>query len=254
MSIERTSIVEKLSTDRRIEILVADPDPAVGAMVRDILQNHSESWQVETATDGREALDAVSNRSFDVAILNTALPNLNRTEVLGAARRRHIPTKVVFLAEDDKLELAVRAVKQGAQAILGKPIDAGGLVSAVLDLIGNLYSPPQALASRLDAYLKEHVSNPSLSRGDLCRHFRISPGYVTRLFREFFKTTFRRRRAYHRVERAKKLMSSGRVPLYAIAAQCGFKTQSRFTETFRRLEGIPPRTYQETMASDWRNG
>ena len=254
MSIERTSIVEKLSTDRRIEILVADPDPAVGAMVRDILQSHSESWQVETATDGREALDAVSNRSFDVAILNTALPNLNRTEVLGAARRRHIPTKVVFLAENDNLQLAVRAVKEGAQAILGKPIDAGDLVSAVRDSIRNRYSPPQALAGRLDAYLKEHVSNPSLSRGDLCRHFRISPGYVTRLFREFFKTTFRRRRAYHRVEKAKKLMRSGHEPLYAIAAQCGFKTQSRLTEAFRLLEGIPPRTYQETMASDYRNG
>ena len=117
MSIKRTSIVEKLSADRRIEILVADPDPAVGAMVRDNLQSHSESWQVESATDGREALDAVSNRSFDVAILNTDLPNLNRTKVLRAVRRRHIPTRVVFLAENDNRKLAVRAVKEGAQTI-----------------------------------------------------------------------------------------------------------------------------------------
>ena len=254
MSIELTSNVDELSAGRRVEILVSDPDPAVCAMVRDILQNHCESWKVETATDGRESLDAVCDGSFDVAILNTALPNLNRTEVLGSVRRRHISTNVVFLVENDNLKLAVRAVKEDAQAILVKPIDAHDLVSAVRDLIRNRYSPPQALASRLDAYLKEHVSNPSLSRDHLCRHFRISSGYVTRLFREFFKTTFRRRRAYHRVEKAKKLMRSGRVPLYAIAAQCGFKTQSRLTEAFRLLEGIPPRTYQETMASDCRNG
>ena len=240
--------------DRCVRILVSDRDPAVRGMVRYILEKYSVTWQVETATDGRETLDAVCDGSFDVAFLNAAPPNLNGTEIFRSARRRHIPTDVVILTENDNLKLAVRAVKEGVQDVLGKPIDADDLISVVLDSIGRRHLPPRTLARRLDAYLKDHVSDPSLSRADLCRHFRISPGYVSRLFRGFYRTTYQRRRTFFRVEKAKKLMKSGRLPLYAVAAKCGFRTQSRLTEAFRMQEGIPPKTYQKAMASNDRNG
>lgn len=241
---------DHLSQEDCVRILVSDQDPAVRGMVRYILEKHSGTWQVETAASGREALNAVCDGSFDVAIMDASLSDLNGTEVFRSVRRRHIPTNVVVLTETDNLKLAVQAMKEGVQDILGKPIDADDLVSAVRDSIGHRLLPPQSLASRMDAFVKEHASDPSLSRGDLCERFRISPSHVSKLFRDFYETTFRRRRAYFRVEKAKKLIESGRVPLNTVAVKCGFKTQSRLTEAFNRQEGIPPKTYQKTLASN----
>ncbi len=86
------------------------------------------------------------------------------------------------------------------------------------------------------------------------RHFRISPGHVSRLFRVFFGTTFQERGTSFRIEKAKEMMKSRREPLYVVAKECGFKNQVRFTEAFRRLEEMPPREYMQTLDANIRNG
>ncbi len=212
-----------------------------------------ETWHVKTASDGQEALNILFDGSFAVAILNVSLPRLSGLEILRAVRQKYIPTEIVLLTESDNIKIAVRAIKEGAHDVLGKPVEKEELVSLVQELIGRRHLPPHTLAKRMDAFLKDRISDPSLRRGDLCRHFSISPGHVSRLFREFFGTTFQDRRSYFRIEKAKEMMKSMREPLYVVAKKCGFKNQVRFTEAFRRLEEMPPRKYMQDMGVNGRN-
>lgn len=252
MSIEPKRRRKYRSTRRWVEILVAETDPEVRALIRDLLGMQLKTWHVETASDGREALNLLCEGSFAVALINVTIPNLGGLEILRAVRQKHIPTDIVVLTEEDNFKVAVRAIKEGAHDILIKPIEKDHLVSLVRELIGRRHLPPHALAERMDAFLKDRISDPSLRRGDLCRHFNISPGHVSRLFCDLFGMTFQRRRTYFRIEMAKKMMASRREPLYVVAQKCGFKNQVRFTEAFRRLEDMPPREYQKTLYANAR--
>ena len=244
---------KKRASRRRVEILVGDADPTLCERLTRMLNERSKTWHVDTVADGREALNLLCDGSFAVAVLDNSLPNLSGLEVLRAARQKHIPTEIVLLTENENVRTAVRAIKDGAHDVLGKPVEGDDLVSLIDELTGRRRLPPHTLARRMDEFLQERISDPSLHRADLCRHFSISPAHVSRLFRDFFGTTFQDRRSYFRVEKAKEMMKTRREPLYVIAEKCGFKNQVRFTETFRRLEEMPPRKYRKNLDANGRN-
>ena len=92
-------------------------------------------------------------------------------------------------------------------------------------------------------YVKECASDATLSLKDVCEHFRISQRYVCQLFQKYLNTTFRQRLRRHRVELAKKILEATDKPMYQVAVLCGFKSASRFSEAFLRMEGRVPRKF-----------
>ena len=112
-------------------------------------------------------------------------------------------------------------------------------------LLDARYPSTRTLAQRLEAYVKDHAYDPALRIDDLCSHFNISPRYVSKLFREHLGTSFKRSVAEHRVHRAKQLIESGDEPLYSVADKCGFRNYRQLTSTFKKVEGMLPRTYRE---------
>lgn len=227
-------------------ILVADDDPVFSAMVPEWLT--SESWAVEVARDGRKALDMLCAGRFDLALLDVYLPHLNGLEVLQAMRQKGIQTDVLMVTGYGFTELAVQAMKAGARDYIEKPMGPDELIPAVRQQLERRRPLLHVRAAQMEAYLQAHASDPSLTFNDLCAHLKLSPRHVFRLFREQIGAPFRRRLSHHRVQMARHLLEMTDAPLYSIAAQCGFKNQSRLTEAFHRLEGMSPMKYREICA------
>ncbi len=76
-------------------VLIADDDPELCTLFLTALR--SEPWTVETAGDGREALDQLCTLPFDVAILDYDMPHFNGLSVLESVRQKGIQTDVVLL-------------------------------------------------------------------------------------------------------------------------------------------------------------
>jgi transcriptional regulator GlxA family with amidase domain len=106
---------------------------------------------------------------------------------------------------------------------------------------------PHVRAERLDKYLEERATDPTLKMRDLCHRFGVSRSHISRLFREHLHTSFEERRAYHRVQMAKRLLKFTDDPLKTIAPQCGFRNEQRLSETFHRVEGMSPGQYRESL-------
>jgi sigma-B regulation protein RsbU (phosphoserine phosphatase) len=77
------------------------------------------------AVNGREALDLLRARDFDLVLLDVMMPELNGYEVLeqlkADERLRHIP--VIMISAMDQLESVVRCIELGAEDYLAKPFN-----------------------------------------------------------------------------------------------------------------------------------
>lgn len=107
----------------RARILVVDD----GAENRDVLQRRLErsGYAVETAEQGRRALDLLGQRPFDLVLLDVLMPELDGFAVLEAIKGnptlRDIP--VIMISALDEMPSIVRCIERGAEDFLHKPFD-----------------------------------------------------------------------------------------------------------------------------------
>ena len=204
-----------------------------------------EPWDIRTASDGQKALEILEDNDFDVAVLDLKMPKLDALNILKNVQREGIETDIIILTGYATVESAVLAMRRGARDFLQKPFRTEELLTIVRRLLDARYPSTRTLAQRIEVYVKDHAYDPGLRIDDLCGHFNISPRYVSKLFREHLGTSFKRSVAEHRVQRAKQLIESGDEPLYSVADKCGFRNYRQLTSTFKKVEGMLPRTYRE---------
>ncbi len=110
---------------------------------------------------------------------------------------------------------------------------------------GNM-RPPE-LSHALE-FINTHLSEP-IGRDDIARVVSISASSLTRLFRKQMHCAPAEYIAKARLDYAKSLLENPRLPLKAIAQQCGFNTQAYFSGCFRKAFGSSPMQYRKTIAS-----
>src|SRR2546430_9885789 len=109
-------------------VLVVDDDPKIVALVRAYLVN--AGYDVVTAHDGREALDAVAAHRPALVVLDLMLPELDGLEVTRRVRETS-DVPIVMLTARGATADRVRGLRQGADDYLPKPFAPSELVSRV---------------------------------------------------------------------------------------------------------------------------
>ncbi|WP_332664156.1 response regulator transcription factor [Aeromicrobium sp.] len=109
-------------------VLVVDDDPAI---LRTLSINlRARDYDVETAADGRSALQIVDERMPDVVILDLGLPDLDGVEVLKRLRA-YTQVPVVVLSARHESDDKVEALDEGADDYVTKPFDMEELLARV---------------------------------------------------------------------------------------------------------------------------
>jgi CheY-like chemotaxis protein len=99
-------------------ILVVDDDPAVRGILRKCFE--SEKHDVETASDGLEALTLVNDHSFDAAFVDIAMPNVDGLTLMRRLVQDRPETSLVVMSGfEDLRDLAEREF--GPRMFLSKP-------------------------------------------------------------------------------------------------------------------------------------
>jgi two-component system response regulator AtoC len=104
---------------QRIKVLIAEDEESLGTILEQFLV--SRGYQVTTARDGRSALQYLRNESFDVALLDIIMPELDGLEVLRQVRDESAPPEVIIITGNGTIETAITAMKLGAYDYLSKP-------------------------------------------------------------------------------------------------------------------------------------
>jgi signal transduction histidine kinase len=101
-------------------ILYAEDDPQIVEMVRIYFVHHVPDWSLEIAAGGRACLAAMERGGYDLLLLDLMMPDLDGLQVLGELTARRDPTPVIMVSAQGQHELAVRALRAGADDCIDK--------------------------------------------------------------------------------------------------------------------------------------
>ena len=111
------------------QVLLVEDDPIVRLAYTKVLR--TSGLDLETASDGLEALEKVRGGAFDAVVSDINMPRLSGIEFLRALRELSLDVPVVLVTGGPALETAVRAVEYGAYRYLTKPVDIEALRDTV---------------------------------------------------------------------------------------------------------------------------
>jgi EAL domain-containing protein (putative c-di-GMP-specific phosphodiesterase class I) len=115
--------------NQKPNLLIVDDDPHVLRSYREAMLR--AGCTVQTASNGRAALDRVAGVRFDAIVSDVAMPHMNGLEFLRSVRQRDIDVPVILVTGDPRIEEATRAVEYGAFRFLVKPVELKRLDEAV---------------------------------------------------------------------------------------------------------------------------
>jgi phosphoserine phosphatase RsbU/P len=105
-------------------LLIVDDNEANRALLARRLRR--QGYTVSLAENGRQALEKLRARRFDLVLLDVIMPEMGGYHVLEKMKQdpllRHLP--VIMISALDDLEMLARCIQKGAEDYLAKPFDA----------------------------------------------------------------------------------------------------------------------------------
>ena len=105
--------------DDPARVLVVDDDEETLTLLREILSK--EGYDVNTAADGKAALDGITSRTPDLVMSDIHMPDLDGMSLLAELRVRHQDVPVILMTAYGSLKTAVDGLRSGAFDYLSKP-------------------------------------------------------------------------------------------------------------------------------------
>jgi len=110
-------------------ILVVDDDKSILRTFTRILQKNG--YKIDTAETGKEAMEKAENKHYDLALVDIRLPDMDGTELLAKIKRQLQNTVKIMITGFPSLESGVKALDEGADAYLVKPVKPEDLLMLI---------------------------------------------------------------------------------------------------------------------------
>lgn len=106
-------------------LLVVDDQAGVRMLIYETLLD--EGYIVDQASGGREALEKIKQKKFDLILLDIKMPGMNGLETLDEIRKIDKSAMVIMMTAYGELEIMEKAERKGACGHICKPFDLDDL-------------------------------------------------------------------------------------------------------------------------------
>ncbi|HEX3438153.1 MAG TPA: sigma-54 dependent transcriptional regulator [Pseudacidobacterium sp.] len=120
-------------TEPAHRILIIDDEAAIRESLETLLT--LEGYVVNTAPEGESGLDRLGRASYDLVLLDLALPGKNGLEILPLIRQQYPDLPVIMITAYGTVDNVVEAIRTGAQNFIQKPWDNEKLLADIRSAI-----------------------------------------------------------------------------------------------------------------------
>ncbi|MHC6529547.1 MULTISPECIES: response regulator [unclassified Vibrio] len=140
-----------------LKLLLAEDDQ----QLRDVLVEALtlETFDVTACTNAEDALDIATNQAFDLALFDVVMNGMTGIEALSSLRRMQPNIGIVITTAFATVDIAVDAMKKGADEFLTKPFNLASL-SVTLKRVHAERTPTSPLDERHNDLVFSALSNP----------------------------------------------------------------------------------------------
>lgn len=118
---------------RKYKLILADDEEEVRSSILEKVQWKEYGFeQVESAENGKEALELVDKILPDVVITDIKMPYMDGMELAKAIREKYPSTKIIVLTGFDEFQFAQKAIKLNVMEYVLKPISANELIDVLI--------------------------------------------------------------------------------------------------------------------------
>lgn len=108
----------------------------------------------------------------------------------------------------------------------------------------DMVEQPQSIVGIIKDYINNHYQE-NISREDLSRLVYLNPDYLSRLFKKETGLSLSSYLIQKRIQLAKELLVSSKMPVSVVAAKAGYDNFAYFTKIFKERTGMAPNEYRK---------
>lgn len=109
-------------------LLVDDEEEFIELMSQRL---ETRGLKVEAVSSGEAAVATVADHSFDVAVVDLAMPGIDGIETLKQIKEERPDVEVIMLTGQATVKSGIEAMKHGASDFLEKPVDLNVLMEKI---------------------------------------------------------------------------------------------------------------------------
>ncbi len=233
-----------------------------------LADSFSTQYHVLTATNGREALQIVREKTVELIISDVMMPEMDGNELCRHVKENmetsHIP--VILLTAKSESQDMVSGLKSGADVYVTKPFDPNYLqlqVKNILQLIKTRQteivqsnsediddmpiSPlDKKFITKMNELVDANIVNSDFSISDITRELGVSRTLLHTKMRSLFGMSMGDYIRKKRLDKACRLLREGR-NVSETAYATGFSDPNWFSKTFKKHIGISPSEYMKNL-------
>ena len=116
-----------------MRLLLVEDEPEIQDFLKQPLAD--AGYEVDTAKDGRTAIQLASGKKYDVLIVDLGLPDQDGIDLILQLRRSGISSPVLILSARRSVDDRVRGLEQGGDDYLTKPFALAELLARLRNLL-----------------------------------------------------------------------------------------------------------------------
>jgi YesN/AraC family two-component response regulator len=249
-----------------LHMLVVDDTKAECDCIKYLLEEYDASIQTDTARDGWEAIELISDKQYDILFTDIRMPRRDGLELSRLALEKIPELKIIIFSGYHDFDYAKQAIKLGVKDYLLKPVNTDEFHAVLQRTLEDINRQErnkqlevllQAQAGSLEEdtvtkdrirLISEHIAShfqDDLHLEDLARLIYVHPDYLCRIFKQVTGMTINKYIRKLRMKEAVTLLRMTHMKVSDIGKKVGYANPSYFIQAFREFYGVSPDRYRQ---------
>jgi two-component system, response regulator YesN len=218
------------------------------------------------AEDGNEAVKLINEHRPAIIFTDMRMPKRDGISLLKWIHTSNILSKTIVVSGYDDFDYMRNAIQYKSFDYILKPIDPEILNETLekavkewreeqqirkLSPVDPIQEPIVEVKNnmgKIEAYIRANYQQ-DIHLQEIADRFFLSREYISRKFKQEFHETITDYLTKIRIENAKELLGNLNLKIYEIAYQVGYQDEKYFSKVFKKVEGISPNDYRNTVTT-----